>query len=322
MRLLSDADLMEIVSYDDMLSAIERAYGIYERGEYYMPHRFHVDHDGKNLLYMPCFADGVFGTKHLTLIPENSKKGLPTLDGLMLLNDEETGVPLCLMDGKTLTALRTGAVGGVAIRHTTPDTVKTVGLVGAGAQGLFQMFYATRVRKFETVYVFDAYKKDLSEFIARLRAAIPEGIAVRQAESAADLLERSDVVVTATTATAPVLPDDAALLRGKHFVGIGSYKPHMREFPDALYSLVDRVYVDADVALAESGDLIQPIDAGLLSADRLTRFSRYLSESDAEKDRLKSGTTFFKSVGIAIFDIVAAKLLFEAAKGRGIGREM
>ncbi|SHH09040.1 ornithine cyclodeaminase [Anaerosphaera aminiphila DSM 21120] len=318
MLVLSSRDIESVISYEEMIEAIERAYVIYEEGKYYMPDRFHVDYKNKTLLYMPCFLDDVFGTKILTVFPENVEKKIPSLDGLMLLNDFETGKPTCLMDGKILTALRTGAVGGVGIKYTTPEDVKTVGLIGAGVQGFYQVLYACKVRNFKKVYIFDEYVKDLTDFVDRLRKVIPTDVEIIICKSSEDLVRRSDVVITATTATEPTMPNSTELLRGKHFIGIGSYKPTMREYPDALSSLVEDVYIDADIALEETGDLIQPIAAGLLKNSQVKRISKLIASGGEIKD-LEHKTTFFKTVGIAIFDIVAANAIYKKAVEAEVG---
>ena len=321
MLVLNNQDISKIVSYEELLGAVRTAYDIYESNAYYMPDRFHVDYESKNILYMPCFLEHSFGTKILTIFPDNINRGLPALEGMMLLNDHETGAPTCIMDGKTVTALRTGAVGGLAVQYTTPASVKTVGLIGAGAQGYYQLVYATKVRSVEKVFIYDAFYPDLSSFATRLRNEIPAHVEIILCEESEALVRASDVVITATTATASVMPNNTELLRGKHFIGIGSYKPHMREFPDALYSLLDHVYIDTDIALEESGDLIQPIKAGLLQAEQLRRFSRLIRQPE-ECKQVAQGTSLFKSVGMSIFDIVTANLLYQKAQELGIGYSM
>ena len=321
MLILNNRDIAGLVSYEEMLEAIERAYTIYEDDDYFMPDRTHVDFQQKNILYMPCFLKDVFGTKILTIFPENTQKGIPTLDGLMLLNDYETGKPVCLMDGVTVTSLRTGAVGGTAIRYTTPETVASVGLIGAGVQGYYQLVYACKVRAFKKVMIYDAFRKDFSEFIGRLKKEIAPDAEILVCSDAESLLRESDVIITATPSGEPTLPNETELLRGKHFVGIGSYKPHMREFPDRLFALLDHVYIDADIALEESGDLIQPIESGILKTGQLRRFSALIRNPQEIRD-IAQKTTLFKSVGISIFDVVAADLLYKKAREKGIGYEM
>ena len=239
----------------------------------------------------------------------------------MILNDHDSGKPLCVMSGKTLTALRTGAVGGTAVRHTTPEDLSTLGVVGAGAQGFYQIRYAVHVRNIKHVYLYDAYVRSLDQYIRNLTAILPPGVNVEACAGVKELLKGSELVVTTTTASDPVLPDDPDLLKGKHFIGIGSYKPTMREFPDALCSLVETVYVDTKFAKEESGDLSQPLASGALTDDRVTSFGSYLL-SCADKDRVKRNTTFFKSVGIAIFDVIVADIIYQRAKKQGLGLEV
>ena len=134
------------------------------------------------------------------------------------------------------------------------------------------------------------------------------------------LIRQSEVVITATPATEAVIPNDEELLRGKHFIGIGSYKPLMREYPDAIYNLIEKIYVDDLFAKEESGDLTQPIEAGLLSEERVEKLGPYITSGKSIPNL--NETTFFKSVGIAIFDVVVANVIYKKAKTLNIGYEM
>ncbi len=100
-----------------MIDGIERAYDYQKKNNYLMPDRVHVHYDDNTLLFMPCVVEQSYGTKLVTVFPDNRKKSLPVVDGIMVLNDKETGMIKALMDGKMLTALRTGAVGATAIKH-------------------------------------------------------------------------------------------------------------------------------------------------------------------------------------------------------------
>jgi ornithine cyclodeaminase len=225
-----------------------------------------------------------------------------------------------MMDGKILTTLRTGAVGGVGIRHTTPDTVKTVGLIGAGAQGFYQLLFACKARKMEKITIYDPYVKDLSSFVDKITKELPN-IEVNIANTVEELLENSEVIIAATTSNEPVLPDNSELLKGKHFVGIGSYKPNMREFPDSIFSLLDKVYIDTEFAKEETGDLAKPLSNKVISEENVETFGSYLI-NEKNKDEIVSGTTFFKSVGMALFDITVAQLIYNKAKENNVGQKI
>ena len=117
MKILSGSEMWDAVTLNDVMDAIEDSYRIHKAGSYVMPDRFVASRDQNMMLYMPCFLDRFIGTKMLAEFPDNPKRGLPYLNGLMVLNEAETGLPCAIMNGSVLTAMRTGAVGGVALRY-------------------------------------------------------------------------------------------------------------------------------------------------------------------------------------------------------------
>ena len=117
MVILSKEEIEALVDPNEMMDAIEEAYRIFGENEFYMPERPVVEHENKTLMYMPCYTKEVIGTKILSIFPENAKLGLPSIDGAVLLNDQKTGAPIAVLDGQSVTAWRTGAVGGGGIRH-------------------------------------------------------------------------------------------------------------------------------------------------------------------------------------------------------------
>ena len=304
MIVLSKEQIEEMVDPDQMMDQIEEAYRIYGSGEFYMPPRPTVEHENKQLMYMPCYTKDIIGTKILSIFPENSKLGLPSIDGIVLLNDYTTGAPLAVMDGQSVTAWRTGAVGGVGIRHLSRKDCRTVGIIGAGMQGFHQAVYACAARDIHTVYVFNHSDRDLTDYLERLKKAIDkEDVKVVQCKAVEELVRNSDIICTTTPSTTPVLPDDKELLRGKCIIAIGSYMPEMREIPDAVLDLVDNVYIELPYACEESGDLSQPLASGKLTKDRVKLMHEYLVSGEKE---IKEGqTTYFKSVGMGLFDLLS-----------------
>lgn len=125
-------------------------------------------------------------------------------------------------------------------------------------------------------------------------------------------MKETRIVITATNSLEPVLPDDEDSLAGKHFIGIGSYKPNMREFLRALFNLVNTVYVDTDQAFEESGDLIVPLRNNWITKDRAMTLGRLFVESKSQAE-IEHETTLFKSVGMALFDVCASKLIYDRA---------
>jgi ornithine cyclodeaminase/alanine dehydrogenase-like protein (mu-crystallin family) len=317
---LTEEDILKAVSIDEILDAIETSMYLYERKEFHMPQRLHVDNKENTLLLMPCFIKDCFGTKLVTLFPGNPKKNLPVLNGIMVLNDAQTGVPLAFLDGSALTALRTAAVGAVSIRHLAPDDTKTLGIIGAGVQGFYQALAACNTRHLTDIFIFDLHPEKSLALIDKLSERITH-VKLHQAAGAEDLLEKSRIVITVTNSLEPVLPDKDELLAGKHFVGIGSYKPNMREFPRALFKMLKTVFIDTEHALHESGDLIAPLQNNWIRREQVMTLGRFLIENKS-RDEIKRQTTLFKSVGMALFDVCASKLIYDKAISKDLGQKI
>lgn len=316
MIFLNKEEIEALIEPNEMMDTIEEAYRIFGENEFYMPERPVVEHENKTLMYMPCYTKEVIGTKILSIFPENAKLGLPSIDGIVLLNDQKTGAPEAVLDGQSVTAWRTGAVGGVGIRHLSRKDCHTVGIVGAGVQGFHLAVYACAAREIHTVYVFNHSDRDLTDYLERLKKAIADpAIEVVQCKTVEELVKRSEIICTATPSTTPVLPNDKELLKGKCIIAVGSYTPQMREIPDAIWDLADKVYIELPYACEESGDLSQPLREGRLTMDQTVLMDQFL-KSGADEEAIARGTTYFKSVGMALFDICAAKKLLEKAKER------
>lgn len=317
---LTESDILNAATIDEMLDAIEASLRIYEKKEFHMPQRLHVDHEDNVLLLMPCFTKDYFGTKVITLFPDNPAKNVPVLNGIMVLNDAQTGLPVALLNGPALTAVRTAAVGAVSIRHLAPEDAHAVGVIGAGVQGFYQARAACSARRITDVYIYDIHPEKALELKDKLLQAIGN-INIHQVTRVEELLEQTQVVITATTSTEPVLPDKEDLLAGKNFVGIGSYKPDVREFPKSLFSLLKTVYVDTEHALEESGDIIVPLQNGWLRLDQIKTLGRFLIDKEPES-QMRQNTTLFKSVGMALFDVCASTLIYQKAITKGLGQQI
>jgi len=315
---LNADELIQVLPLEAVMGCVEDALALYEAHTYEMPDRLALDcGQGNLLLLMPCVAQGHFSTKLVTVFPTNRAVGKPVIDGLVVLSAQETGEILALMDAKTITAMRTGAVTGTSIRYLAQAQASSVGLVGCGVQGYYQLRYACAARPIRRITLYDLSADAMETMSARLRQALP-GVEVQIAASTADLARASEILITATTARQPVFPDDPSLFSGKHCVAIGSFEPEVREYPDALLSLVDKVWVDIEFAVEESGELMIPLRSGLLKEGQVETLG-HLIGSRQPPARGPSGTTFFKTVGMALFDLTTARLAYANAIAQGLG---
>lgn len=313
---LTEEDILRAASVDEVVAAIEESVLLYERGDFLMPDRMHIDSGRDTMLVMPCFIDDYFATKLVTLFPGNPELGVPVLNGIVCLNDIRTGLPIALFNGPVLTALRTAAATAVSIRHLAPPETKAIGIVGAGVQGFYQAWYASSVSNAAEIYIYDIHPENAAALAKKLDDVVPD-VKLHQASTAEELLANSHVVITATTSRKPVLPENEELLKGKHFIGLGSYQPTVREFPRALYNLLETIQIDTKHALDESGDLIVPLQEGWITKGQIGTLGKHITNPTPRPE-----TTFFKSVGMALFDVCAAKLIYEKAKQKGIGQEI
>lgn len=274
------------------------------------PIRTAVQHGnkGESLLLMPSLSNDFWGLKVLTLLPENTNKGKPFIHGIVTLINADDGEFVAVLNGEMLTAIRTGAVSGLGIKNISEDNVRKLGLIGAGVQGYWQVRFACAARAFDEIFIYDVVESKLSEYKERIMADFADdlGISVSISKSAQSVIEKSEVIITATNSKQPLFDGrDKSLYKGRVFVGIGSYKPEMREYPDEFFIDADKVYVDTIHALEETGDLIFPIKNGYLDEDNVLPISACFMK------KATGGTYLYKSVGGASFDLFVAKEIYE-----------
>lgn len=318
MRYLSAKDLDDLVPPATLVAAIEQALRDFAQGKVTVATRQHLQREEKTLLSMPVIGATAFGVKLVSVMPGNAARGLPVTNGLMMLGDGDSGLPLAVLNAAALTAQRTGAVGAVGLKLTTPADVDRVGIIGTGVQGTWQAIFACAVRPIRTV-CFVARSEDRAQrFVDAITSRAPAATLVR-CRDAEDLVRQCPVVIAATTSTQPVLPDDGALLDGKHFISVGSFRPVMQELPTAVYRLAQHAVIDSDAARHEVGDLINPLAAGALREDQVYHLATLITGERAVDVRR---TTVLKTVGMALYDLYAAGALVAEAERIGRGTEL
>jgi len=294
----------------EWISAMEDAFRDTASGLLDVPARSHLERSQGTFLIMPCFGSRYFATKLVSTFPGNIKKHEPVIYGTVVLNDGNTGRPLAVLDGSKLTAMRTAAVGSVGIKHLAPEHASTLGVIGLGVQGLHQALFACEIRKIKELRILDHSEALMKRFEERFKAIFPH-IRVVRCLKAEELCTASEIIITATGSHQPVIPASEKCWKGKTLIGIGSFKPEMREFPDELLQDLDQVFVDTMEGLHESGDLVIPLDKGVIEREQC-----YSLESLITGKVLPEGETrFFKSVGMAAFDLYGARLVYEKDKG-------
>lgn len=301
------ARIRAAVPIGDFLDAVEAAYRDVTAGRDRSPLRSHVELGGGALLLMPGMRDGGAGAtvKLVTVMPGNASRGLPTIHAIVVWFDAVTGRPLALLDGAAVTAMRTGAASGVGTRLLARTDASTLAIIGAGVQAAWQVRAVLAARPIQRVLV-AARDPDRTAAFARHMADELE-VEVLPASDAEHAVRAADVVCCATTSMTPVF--DAGWVRpGTHVNGIGAYRLDMVELPPELFARASLVAIDERAAvMAEAGDVVAAIEAGLLHEGALVEVGTI--ERDWVDARDPDAITVFKSVGLAIQDVVAAELI-------------
>jgi ornithine cyclodeaminase/alanine dehydrogenase-like protein (mu-crystallin family) len=309
MLILSEKDIELIAKTDELVDAIERAYLIQDNSSTCIPERLHLSQGINTFLVMPGLIKEIVGTKLVSVNPANKQAGIPSIYGVMVLNDRSTGEPIAMLNGSKLTAVRTGAVGAAAVKYLGPSSCNTLGIIGTGVQAYYQAYMICEQQTFSEIVLYGRNKERAEE----LRNKLIKKLSL-QSISIADNVEKlvldSDVVVTATTSNTPVFDIDVDMLQEKTFIAIGSYKPSMQEIPHALIKKAGVVFVDTMLASEESGDLVVPLDKGILKRDKIIPFSYLLT---GEYSFNPHQVNIFKSVGNALFDLTVSLMLYKKA---------
>jgi ornithine cyclodeaminase len=268
------------------------------------PERLQVPLTGGVLLAMPA-ADPEFATtKLVTVHPGNPQRGLPTLLGEVLLMRADTGERVLVLDGPTVTARRTAAMSALAAQELAPWARGPMLVVGAGVQARAHVEAFARVLGVRRVFVASRTLAHAQALAAHARSLALDAQAVERSD---DVLAEAAIVVTGTTATAPVIGDG---VRPDAFVAaVGAYRPEMCELPAALLSRASVYVDDLEGAHHEAGDILQ---AGLDWA-RVTGLQAVLA-GEAPRPARQAGPVVFKSVGQALWDLAAARLAYEGSR--------
>ncbi|MBT2577977.1 ornithine cyclodeaminase family protein [Bacillus sp. ISL-8] len=269
-------------------------------------------------LIMPSVAEGLeaLGLKVVTVAPHNKKIGKKTINGIVMLSDFQTGEPLALLEGSYLTMIRTGALSGVATKHLARHNAKTLCIIGTGeqAKGIAEAVLA--VRGIEKINLYNRTEEKAYAFAQYIQEKFSKPAYVYRDPNEA--ISEADIIVTTTNASTPVFSEK--LKKGVHINAVGSFRPSMQELPSHAIAGADKVVVESkEAALEETGDLQVPIKEGLFEASDIhAELGQIISREKAGRENDEE-ITIFKSVGLAVVDIIVAKYLYEKAVECGVG---
>jgi ornithine cyclodeaminase/alanine dehydrogenase-like protein (mu-crystallin family) len=320
--LLSEKDVRVVLPMDDLIAAMEAALDQFSAGGVRQPLRTILDVGEEHAFYgvMPAFMSRppALGTKLVTVYPQNAAVGLPSHLATIVLHDPETGALQAVMDGRYITEARTAAVSAASTRHLARPDARVLAVLGSGVQARSHIAALTRVRRFEEVRV---WGRDGGRVRALLDEIGPQGTSCRlvAAVSPRSAAEGADVIALVTASREPVL-GRASVREGAHICAVGACRPDQREMDTALVR-DGRVFVDSRAgALAEAGDIVIPIREGAIDASHIAGELGDVFGGRTAGRRNAAEITIFKSLGMAVEDVAAARLAFDRASERGLGR--
>ncbi len=309
MRVVTGEDIERVLTYPALIDALREAF----RGEITVPVRHHhvMPQPGKEatLLLMPAWTESgerFVGTKIVSVFPDNATRGKPSIYGTYMLMSGETGEPLAVLDGRVLTAWRTGCASALAASYLAREDAEHLVMVGAGALAPHLVQAHAAVRPIKRVTVWNRTRGNAVKLAFALAVT---GIETEVTGDLEGAVREADIVSCATLSTTPLI-EGKWLKKGTHVDLVGAYSPKMREADDEVIRKA-RVYVDTRAgALKEAGDIVQPMKKGILKKENVRGDLFELARGKAKGRTSDSQITLFKSVGTAIEDLAAAMLVW------------
>ena len=270
---------------------------------------------------MPAYIEqpARLGAKLVTVFNDNHTRGLPSHLATIVLLDPDSGALLALMDGRYITEARTAAVSAVSARHLSPPEAATLAIVGSGVQARSHLEAYSEVRTLRDVRVWSPNPRSRERFIEEMSGRVPARL--HDCASPMEAVDGADLVVLATSSPTPVVEDDW-IGAGAHVVSVGACRPEQREMSPELVKR-SRLFVDSRAAaLVESGDVVIGLKENRFGEQHIVGELGEVVLGRVHGRTAADQITVFKSLGMAVEDVVTADLVFRKATETGAGTEL
>jgi ornithine cyclodeaminase len=327
MIILNAENVRKALPMAEVIQAMKQAYASLSDGKADVPLRTRLSlpsHEAVSL-FMPAYViteqAEALAVKVVSLFPKNPSRGLAFIQAVVIAFEADTGRAMALLEGSTLTAIRTGAGSGAAIDLLSRPDSSVAAVFGAGVQGRTQLEAACSVRKLDRAWVYDPDLEKAKAFAKEMAGQGPIPRDLRPASASQEAIADVDIICTATTSTTPVF-EDRDLKPGVHISAIGSYTPEMQEVPAETIKRAKVIVDSRPAVLAETGDLIKPMQEGLITQAHIFAELGEIVLGRKPGRESEKEITYFKSVGIAVQDAMAAQLALKNAREKGLGQEI
>jgi alanine dehydrogenase len=320
--LLTEEHVRSVLPMADLIPCMESALAHFSSGGVLQPLRTALAVGPQKNWWglMPAYVNEppTMGAKVVTVFNSNTARGLHTHQALILLLDPDTGTLQALMDGRYITEARTAAVSAVSARHLARADASTLAILGSGVQARSHLEALREVRRLRDVRVWSPTRANRERFVDDMQP--DAGVPLRAAHTAEEAVRGADLIVLATSSATPVV-ELSWIAPGSHIMSVGATRPDQREMDPAAVARA-RLFVDSrQGALAESGDIVMGMAEGRFATDHIAGelgdlvLGRVVGRQSADQ------ITIFKSLGIAVEDVLTADLVYRRALDRGVGSE-
>jgi ornithine cyclodeaminase/alanine dehydrogenase-like protein (mu-crystallin family) len=310
---LSEPDVRAALPMGELIDAMERALVAFSAGRVVQPVRTVMEiRDRSYFGLMPALDSdaSLLGAKLVTVLLDNAASGLPSHQGVIVLFDAASGALLAVTDGRYITEARTAAVSAVSVRHMARPDARVLAIIGSGVQAHSHLEALPLVRDFREIRVWSPNAERLRQFA--------KGRDVIACDSAERAVRDAGVVVLATSSATPVI-EDAWVAPGTHVIAVGACRPTQRETPPRLVARSLVVVDSRAAAMREAGDILLAIDDGLIGPGHIHAELGEVAAGVKPGREHAAQVTLFKSLGLAIEDVVSAGLAYRRALAAGSG---
>ena len=320
--LLTEEHVKSVLPMADLISTMESALARFSSGEVQQPVRTVLTVGAQKSWWglMPAYVNdpATMGAKLVTVFNANASRGLPTHLAMIVLFDPDTGALQALMDGRFITEARTAAVSAVSARYLARPGASKLAIIGTGVQARSHLEAYQEVRQLREVRVWSPTRARRERFVDEMQPRA--GAPLHAAATAEEATTGADLVVLATSSPGPVI-DVSWIAPGSHIVSVGACRPDQREMPPDLVARA-RIFVDSRAAaLVESGDIVMGIAEARFGPDHIAGEIGELVLGRVRGRRTDDEVTVFKSLGMAVEDVLTADLVYRRAVETGVGSQ-
>ena len=331
--ILTRQDVKKVIDMKETIDAVRNVYKLKSEGKSVVwplvNYEFKDEHAAMDIRSGYVKGEQLHGLKMLNNFPENREKGLEPFNGIMMVYDSNTGIPIGILDASYITCMRTGAAGAIGVDALARKDIEVLTLVGTGKQATFQIAATLLVRpQIKKVQLVNALDFALAEeFAAGIRATLEadfniccDGIEFTAVPSVEDAIRNSDAIITVTPSRKPIVKKEW-IKPGTHLSCLGSDMETKQEIESTIFEGA-KIFTDDKAQCIRVGEIEIPIKQGVISADDITGEIGDLLSGKVKGRIHDEEITVFDATGLYILDLVTAKPVIEKAKAQGVGVEI